>query len=284
MLIGKKEFDWTKEESYVMGILNVTPDSFSDGNKFNHLDKAIDHAAQMIKEGASIIDVGGESTRPGYTKISDEEEIERVVPVLEALKKRFDVPLSVDTYKSQVAKASFEAGADLLNDIWGLKYDTEIAGIVAAYQKPVCLMHNRLEIPFFGSDGVYPLEEYLILLEKELQESIDIALKAGIGKEQLILDPGIGFAKTLEMNIDGVAYVDRLKKFELPILLGISRKSIIGKSLNLEMNEREEATIALNVIGRMYGCKIFRVHNVLGNVRALRMADVIFKARRTMEH
>ncbi|MCI8408474.1 MAG: dihydropteroate synthase, partial [Lachnospiraceae bacterium] len=162
-------------------------------------------------------------------------------------------------------------------------YDTEIAGIVAAFQKPVCLMHNRLEIPKVGNDDSYPIEEYLALLEKELQESIDIALKAGIRKEQLILDPGIGFAKTLEMNVDGVAYVERLKKFGLPILLGISRKSIIGKSLNLEMTEREEATIALNVIGRMYGCQIFRVHNVLGNVRALRMADVVLKARRTIE-
>lgn len=284
MLIGTKEFDWENGESYVMGILNVTPDSFSDGSKFNRLDKAIDHAAQMIGEGAAIIDVGGESTRPGYTKISDEEEIERVVPVLEALKKRFEVPLSVDTYKSQVAKAAFEAGADLLNDIWGLKYDENMAAIAAAYQKPVCLMHNRLEIPVFGSDGAYPLEEYLALLEKELQESINIALKAGIRKDQLILDPGIGFAKTLEMNVDGVAYVEQLKKFGLPILLGISRKSIIGKSLNLEMQEREEATIALNVIGRIYGCQIFRVHNVLGNVRALRMADVVLKARKTIEY
>lgn len=284
MLIGKKEFDWENGESYVMGILNVTPDSFSDGSKFNCLDKAIDHAAQMIEEGAAIIDVGGESTRPGYTKITDGEEIERVVPVLEALKKRFDVPLSVDTYKSKVAKAAFNAGADLLNDIWGLKYDEEIAKIVAAYQKPVCLMHNRLDIPHFGKGDTYSLEEYLVLLEKELQESIDIALKAGIRKDQLILDPGIGFAKSLEMNVDSVAYVNRLKKFGLPILLGISRKSIIGKSLNLEMNEREEATIALNVIGRMYGCHIFRVHNVLGNVRALRMTDVVLKARGTIEY
>lgn len=284
MLIGKKKFDWENGESYVMGILNVTPDSFSDGSKFNRLDKAIAHAAQMIEEGAAIIDVGGESTRPGYIKITDEEEIERVVPVLEALKKRFDTPLSVDTYKSKVAKAAFNAGADLLNDIWGLKYDEEMAKVAAAYQKPVCLMHNRLDIPHFGNGDTYPLEEYLVLLEKELQESIDIALKAGIRKDQLILDPGIGFAKSLEMNVDGVAYVDRLKKFGLPILLGISRKSIIGKSLNLEMNEREEATIALNVIGRMYGCHIFRVHNVLGNVRALRMTDVVLKARRTIEY
>lgn len=280
MKIGNTEFDWNNGTSYVMGILNVTPDSFSDGSKFNTLDKAIDHAAEMIADGASIIDVGGESTRPGYTQISDEEEIARVVPVIEALKKRFDIPLSVDTYKSAVADAALSAGADLLNDIWGLKYDDNIAGIVAKHNKPVCLMHNRKEIPLPPGDKPYPLEEYLSLLEKELQESIDIALQAGIKREQLILDPGIGFAKDLDMNINGVAYIERLKKFNLPILLGISRKSIIGKSLSLDMNEREEATIALNVIGRMYGCHIFRVHNVRGNVRALKMTDIILNAKK----
>lgn len=280
MKIGNTEFDWNNGTSYVMGILNVTPDSFSDGSKFNTLDKAIDHAAEMIADGASIIDVGGESTRPGYTQISDEEEIARVVPVIEALKKRFDIPLSVDTYKSAVADAALTAGADLLNDIWGLKYDANIAGIVAKHNKPVCLMHNRKEIPLLPGDKPYPLEEYLSLLEKELQESIDIALQAGIKKEQLILDPGIGFAKDLDMNINGVAYIERLKKFNLPILLGISRKSIIGKSLSLDMDEREEATIALNVIGRMYGCHIFRVHNVRGNVRALKMTDIILNAKK----
>ncbi|MEE0348686.1 MAG: dihydropteroate synthase [Lachnospiraceae bacterium] len=280
MKIGNTEFDWNNGTSYVMGILNVTPDSFSDGSKFNTLDKAIDHAAEMIADGASIIDVGGESTRPGYTQISDEEEIARVVPVIEALKKRFDIPLSVDTYKSAVADAALSAGADLLNDIWGLKYDDNIAGIVAKHNKPVCLMHNRKEIPLLPGDKPYPLEEYLSLLEMELQESIDIALQAGIKREQLILDPGIGFAKDLDMNINGVAYIERLKKFNLPILLGISRKSIIGKSLSLDMNEREEATIALNVIGRMYGCHIFRVHNVRGNVRALKMTDIILNAKK----
>lgn len=280
MKIGNTEFDWNNGTSYVMGILNVTPDSFSDGSKFNTLDKAIDHAAEMIADGASIIDVGGESTRPGYTQISDEEEIARVVPVIEALKKRFDIPLSVDTYKSAVADAALSAGADLLNDIWGLKYDDNIAGIVAKHNKPVCLMHNRKEIPLPPGDKPYPLEEYLSLLEKELQESIDIALQAGIKREQLILDPGIGFAKDLDMNINGVAYIERLKKFNLPILLGISRKSIIGKSLSLDMDEREEATIALNVIGRMYGCHIFRVHNVRGNVRALKMTDIILNAKK----
>ncbi len=280
MKIGNTEFDWNNGTSYVMGILNVTPDSFSDGSKFNTLDKAIDHAAEMIADGASIIDVGGESTRPGYTQISDEEEIARVVPVIEALKKRFDIPLSVDTYKSAVADAALSAGADLLNDIWGLKYDDNIAGIVAKHNKPVCLMHNRKEIPLLPGDKPYPLEEYLSLLEKELQESIDIALQAGIKREQLILDPGIGFAKDLDMNINGVAYTERLKKFNLPILLGISRKSIIGKSLSLDMDEREEATIALNVIGRMYGCHIFRVHNVRGNVRALKMTDIILNAKK----
>ena len=280
MKIGNTEFDWNNGTSCVMGILNVTPDSFSDGSKFNTLDKAIDHAAEMIADGASIIDVGGESTRPGYTQISDEEEIARVVPVIEALKKRFDIPLSVDTYKSAVADAALSAGADLLNDIWGLKYDDNIAGIVAKHNKPVCLMHNRKEIPLLPGDKPYPLEEYLSLLEMELQESIDIALQAGIKREQLILDPGIGFAKDLDMNINGVAYIERLKKFNLPILLGISRKSIIGKSLSLDMNEREEATIALNVIGRMYGCHIFRVHNVRGNVRALKMTDIILNAKK----
>lgn len=280
MKIGNTEFDWNNGTSYVMGILNVTPDSFSDGSKFNTLDKAIDHAAEMIADGASIIDVGGESTRPGYTQISDEEEIARVVPVIEALKKRFAIPLSVDTYKSAVADAALSAGADLLNDIWGLKYDDNIAGIVAKHNKPVCLMHNRKEIPLLPGDKPYPLEEYLSLLEMELQESIDIALQAGIKREQLILDPGIGFAKDLDMNINGVAYIERLKKFNLPILLGISRKSIIGKSLSLDMNEREEATIALNVIGRMYGCHIFRVHNVRGNVRALKMTDIILNAKK----
>ena len=280
MKIGNTEFDWNNGTSYVMGILNVTPDSFSDGSKFNTLDKAIDHAAEMIADGASIIDVGGESTRPGYTQISDEEEIARVVPVIEALKKRFDIPLSVDTYKSAVADAALSAGADLLNDIWGLKYDDNSAGIVAKHNKPVCLMHNRKEIPLLPGDKPYPLEEYLSLLEMELQESIDIALQAGIKREQLILDPGIGFAKDLDMNINGVAYIERLKKFNLPILLGISRKSIIGKSLSLDMNEREEATIALNVIGRMYGCHIFRVHNVRGNVRALKMTDIILNAKK----
>ncbi len=280
MKIGNTEFDWNNGTSYVMGILNVTPDSFSDGSKFNTLDKAIDHAAEMIADGASIIDVGGESTRPGYTQISDEEEIARVVPVIEALKKRFAIPLSVDTYKSAVADAALSAGADLLNDIWGLKYDDNIAGIVAKHNKPVCLMHNRKEIPLLPGDKPYPLEEYLSLLEMELQESIDIALQAGIKREQLILDPGIGFAKDLDMNINGVAYIERLKKFNLPILLGISRKSIIGKSLSLDMNEREEATIALNVIGRMYGRHIFRVHNVRGNVRALKMTDIILNAKK----
>ena len=280
MKIGNTEFDWNNGTSYVMGILNVTPDSFSDGSKFNTLDKAIDHAAEMIADGASIMDVGGESTRPGYTQISGEEEIARVVPVIEALKKRFDIPLSVDTYKSAVADAALSAVADLLNDIWGLKYDDNISGIVAKHNKPVCLMHNRKEIPLLPGDKPYPLEEYLSLLEMELQESIDIALQAGIKREQLILDPGIGFAKDLDMNINGVAYIERLKKFNLPILLGISRKSIIGKSLSLDMNEREEATIALNVIGRMYGCHIFRVHNVRGNVRALKMTDIILNAKK----
>lgn len=281
MYIGNKSFDFKNGRSYVMGILNVTPDSFSDGNCFNTIEKSIDHAAKMVKDGVDIIDVGGESTRPGYTQISVEEEIERVVPVIDELKKRFDVPISIDTYKGKVANEAFSAGADLLNDIWGLKYDKEIAAIVAKYKKPVCIMHNRKEIPKLEVGNTSSLEAYLTLVEEELTESIDLAIQAGIERDQIILDPGIGFSKTLEMNLDGVAYVSRLQKFNMPILLGISRKSLIGKTLDLDVNEREEATISLNVIGRMYGCHIFRVHNVLGNVRALRMADAILSRQST---
>lgn len=279
MQIGKKHFDWNAGTSYVMGILNVTPDSFSDGNQYNHLSQAIDHAAQMIKDGAHIIDIGGESTRPGHIQISDEEEISRITPVIEALKQRFDIPLSVDTYKSTVAKAAFDAGADMLNDIWGLTYDNNIASIVAEYKKPVCLMHNRKEIPIAPDGHTYSASDYLDLLEQDLKHSIDIAINAGIPKEHIILDPGIGFAKDLDMNLMAISYIERLHKLSFPVLLGISRKSLIEKTLHLPVDQREEATIALNVIGRMNGCHIFRVHNVLGNVRALQMTDVILKAK-----
>ena len=185
MKIGNREFD-VKNRTYIMGILNVTPDSFSDGGKWDSMDHALKHAETMIAEGADILDVGGESTRPGYTKISDEEEIHRVVPVIQAIRKRFDIPISVDTYKSQVAEAALEAGADLINDIWGLKYDPRMASVIAASGAACCLMHNRKNRQYssFASD-----------LKQDLLESVRLAETAGISRDKIILDPGLGFAK-----------------------------------------------------------------------------------------
>ena len=186
MIIGRKEFD-TKHHTYIMGILNVTPDSFSDGGKYNRMDAALSHAQQMISEGADIVDVGGESTRPGHEQISDEEEIERAAPVIEALKREFDVPVSIDTYKSSVASAALEAGADLVNDIWGLKYDEKIASVIAKNGAACCLMHNRRE-------AVY--DDFLRDFMEDMRECVRIADQAGIPGDRIILDPGVGFGKT----------------------------------------------------------------------------------------
>lgn len=265
MRIGTKEFD-IKNHGYIMGILNVTPDSFSDGGRYNQLDLAKKRAEEMIAEGVDIIDVGGESTRPGYTKVSDQEEISRVVSVIEALKAAFDVPISLDTYKSPVAKAGIEAGADLINDIWGLKWDNSMAKVVADAKVAVCLMHNR-------SEAVY--DNFLEDVIKDLQQSIDIGLNAGIEKDQMLVDPGIGFAKNLEQNLELMNHVDILGQLDVPVLLGTSRKSMIGLTLDLPSDERVEGTVATTVAGYMKGCRFFRVHDVKENQRALRMIEAI---------
>jgi len=269
MRIGNKEFN-TKEKAYVMGILNVTPDSFSDGGKFTKIEEALKHAEEMIGEGAAILDIGGESTRPGYTKISDEEEISRVVPVIEAVKKEFDIPVSVDTYKSKVAKAAIVAGADLINDIWGLKADSDMARLIAENKVACCLMHNRDNTDYnnFVSD-----------LLKDLRESVDIALRAGIRDDKIILDPGIGFAKTYEQNLMALKHLNRLQQLGYPILLGTSRKSVIGQTLDLPSEERMEGTLATTALGISAGCSFVRVHDVKENVRVLQMAEAILRAR-----
>lgn len=254
---------------YIMGILNVTPDSFSDGGKWNHLDVALKHTEEMIADGADIIDVGGESTRPGYTLLPDEEEISRVVPVIEAIKARFDIPLSIDTYKSAVAEAAVQAGADMLNDIWGFQYDEQMAQVAAKYQLPSCLMHNRKE-------AVY--DHYLADVCSDLQKSIDIAHKAGLPDDLIMLDPGIGFGKTYENNLELMNHLELIKEMGYPVLLGTSRKSMIGLTLNLPVTEREEGTIATTVLGIQKGCSIIRVHNVRGNKRASVMTQKILKA------
>ncbi|MDE6679513.1 MAG: dihydropteroate synthase, partial [Ruminococcus sp.] len=203
MIIGKKEFD-LESNCYIMGILNFTPDSFSDGGKFNNIDSALEHVEQMINEGVDIVDIGGESTRPDYIKISDDEEISRIVPVIEAVKQRFDIPVSLDTYKYKVAEAGIQAGTDLINDIWGLKYDNgQMAQLIAEKKLPCCLMHNRNNQNYncFMDDII-----------SDMKQSVNIALKAGIRKKNIILDIGVGFAKSYENNLEAINCLDCFRK------------------------------------------------------------------------
>lgn len=269
MKIGNRLFS-SGERTYVMGILNVTPDSFSDGGKYNDLTLALKQAERMVREGADILDVGGESTRPGHVQIGDEEEIRRVVPVIRELKKQFDVPISVDTYKSAVAQAALDAGADLLNDIWGFRYDERCAELAAKYDVAVCLMHNRDNTDY---------KDFVSEVMEDLRISLSIAEKYGVKKEKIMLDPGVGFGKTLEQNLVIMNHLEDIVAMGYPVLLGTSRKSMIGLTLELPVGEREEGTIATSVIGAMKGCGYVRVHDVEKNVRALKMTDAILKAR-----
>lgn len=262
MQIGKRNFD-VKKHTYIMGILNVTPDSFFDGGSFNSLDKALYHAQEMVDEGVDIIDVGGESTRPGYTLLSDEEEIERIAPVVVKLKENFDMPVSLDTYKSKVAQAGIEAGADLINDIWGLKYDDNLAKVIAENNVSCCLMHNRDNTEY---------ENFLSDVIDDMRETVNIAHRAGIKDEKIILDPGIGFGKTYEHNLIMLNNLGCLAKLGYPLLLGASRKSVIGNALGLPVNERLEGTIATSVMAVMNGYAFVRVHDVKENLRAVKMA------------
>ena len=265
MIIGRREFD-TEHNTYIMGILNVTPDSFSDGGRFDKMDAALLHAEKMIKEGADILDVGGESTRPGHVQITDEEEIARVVPVIEKLKKEFDVPISIDTYKSAVAEAAVCAGADLVNDIWGLKYDEKMADVIAKHDVACCLMHNR-------NEAVY--DSFLFDFMKDMKECVKIADKAGIARDKIILDPGVGFGKTYEMNLMTMDNLELFRKLGYPVLLGTSRKSMIGLALDLPVDQRVEGTLATSVIGVMKGCSFVRVHDVKENRRVIQMTEAI---------
>lgn len=268
MIIGNKNFN--ENHTYIMGILNVTPDSFSDGGKFNTLDKALKQCEKMILDGADIIDIGGESTRPNYTKISDDEEISRVVPVIQAIKQRFDVPISIDTYKSRVANESFKVGADLLNDIWGLKYDSNMASIVKQYGVSCCLMHNR--------DNTNYSNDFIQDVMNDLKESINIAESNEIGKDKIILDMGVGFAKDLNQNLSIMKHLNEFNALGYPILLGTSRKSMIGLTLNVPANERVEGTIVTSVMAVQCGCMFVRVHDVLENKKAITMTEAILNA------
>lgn len=265
LTINNIELDYRKE-TFVMGILNVTPDSFSDGGKYNLFDAAIEHAKEMVENGAKIIDVGGESTRPGYTRISDEEEISRIVPIIKALKKEVPAIISVDTYKSAVARAAIEAGAHMINDIWGAKADPEIAKVAAELNVPIILMHNRENSQYSNY-----FEDFI----KDLQESIKIAKDAGVPDEHIILDPGIGFVKNLEQSIETMQRLDELVEMGYPVLLATSRKRMIGTILNVPVNERVEGTAATCAYGVMKGCHMVRVHDVKEVARTVKMIDAL---------
>ena len=265
MIIGNRVFD-AEHRTYIMGILNVTPDSFSDGGKFNQMDAALYHAEEMIRDGADIVDVGGESTRPGHTVISDDEEISRVAPVIEAIKSRFDIPVSIDTYKGKVTEAALKAGADLVNDIWGFKFDHKVAELTAQYGAACCLMHNRSEPTY---------QDYLNDVVADLKECVRIAKDVGISDDKIILDPGVGFGKTYQMNLEIINHVDMLHSLGFPILLGTSRKSVIGQTLNLLTDQRVEGTLATTVLGVMKGCAFVRVHDIKENKRVIQMTEAI---------
>ena len=260
------------ERTLVMGILNVTPDSFSDGGKYNNIDAALAQAKKLIAEGADIIDVGGESTRPGHTQISSEEEIKRVVPVIEKLSRELDIVISIDTYKYDVAEEAIKAGAHIINDIWGLQYDNgEMAELVKKYDIPIIVMHNQ-------NDEIYK-KDIMLTLREFFEKTYKISDKYEIDRNKIILDPGLGFGKNVEQNIEVLSRLNELKDMG-PILLGASKKRFIGKLLNdLPFDERVEGTVATTVIGIEKGVDIVRVHNVLENKRACLVADGIYRKR-----
>lgn len=269
MIIGNKTFS-DSGKTYIMGILNVTPDSFSDGGTHEGVEAALRHTEKMLNEGADIIDVGGESTRPGHEQITVEEEIERTAPVIERIKKEFEVPVSIDTYKSAVAKEAILAGADLVNDIWGLKYDSQMAALIAENNVACCLMHNR-QTPAEG--------DLLRAVEADMKEVIALAKAAGISDDKIMLDPGVGFGKTYEDNLKVLAYDNFMMPKEYPVLLGTSRKSVIGLTLDLPTDQRVEGTLVTTVMAVMQKAMFVRVHDIKENVRAVKMAEAILQYR-----
>lgn len=255
--------------TFIMGILNVTPDSFSDGGDFFDIDAAVEHAKEMVEEGADIIDVGGESTRPGSQEVSAEAEMERILPVVRRLAAEVDVPISVDTYKAAVAEKVLEAGAHMINDVWGLQRDPHMASVVAKYGVPVIIMHNQT--------GTTYERDIMEEICRFFKNSIDIAIGAGIKPQNIILDPGIGFGKTPEQNMVVMSRLGELNDLGYPLLLGTSRKSMIGKILGLPPKERVEGTLATTVMGILQGIDIVRVHDVKENVRAAKVTDSIVR-------
>ncbi len=290
--IGSREFRWG-ERTFVVGIVNATPDSFSgDGllPEYNvsteeMAERAVAQALELLEQGADIIDIGGESTRPGAALVDAETELNRVVPAIRALRRESDAPISIDTYKSSVARAALQAGADMVNDVWGLKMDPEMASVVVEHDVPVVLMHNRSKprnaVQQERLGGHYVGVDYQDLMGdivRELRQLVDDAVAAGVARRQIIIDPGIGFGKTVEQNLRLLNHMDELRVLGLPILLGSSRKSFIGYTLDLPTDQRLEGTAATLAIGIARGANIVRVHDVRAMVRVARMTDAILAA------
>ncbi|WP_168123480.1 dihydropteroate synthase [Paenibacillus sp. HB172176] len=255
------------ERTLIMGILNATPDSFSDGGRYANVEAVVARARQMFEEGADILDIGGESTRPGYESVSVDEELSRVIPVITALRRELpQVPLSIDTYKAVTARQSLEAGAHIINDIWGLAFDPDMAAAAAEYGCPVIISHNRHSRDY---DDLVPD------MLADLRRSIGIAEAAGVAGSRIWLDPGIGFAKTYENNLEALGRLRELTALGYPVLLGTSRKGFIQKTLNSSSNDVIEGTAATVALGIAHGCQIMRVHDVRAMKRVALMADAI---------
>lgn len=270
----KKWFDCGKyklelgKKTYVMGIINATPDSFSDGGNYDCIETAVKRAWEMIEEGADIIDVGGESTRPGHIPVNETDEISRVLPIIEILSKEVRVPISIDTSKSVVAQAALKAGANIVNDVWGLQKDSEMAKVISRFDAGVIMMHNQ-------TDKVY--SDLMVDIKRFLKISIETAQAAGIKKECMAIDPGVGFGKTLHHNLEVIRRISELIELNLPVLLGTSRKSMIGNILNLPINERVEGTAVTVTLGIAGGVDIVRVHDVKEIARTVKMTDAIIR-------
>jgi dihydropteroate synthase len=291
--VGKHTFNWGSR-TYVMGILNLTPDSFSGDGLLpqgegwgESLKSAVEQARDFLAYGANILDVGGESTRPGSQSVGAEEELERVIPVIEAIAKEFpEAMISIDTYKARVAEAAFKAGAHILNDVWALRADPELAAVAAAFRVPVVLMHNRsnpasvevraqLGNAYIGST----YEDLMEDVKRELLASVDLAVKAGVEESRIILDPGVGFGKTREHNLELINRLDEIRLLGFPVLLGTSRKSFIGFTLDLPADQRVEGTAATVAVGITRGADIIRVHDVKEMARVAKMTDAIVRSR-----
>lgn len=288
--VGKHTFHWGSR-TYVMGILNVTPDSFSGdgilalGGAEGEVKAAAKQAKEFLSNGADILDVGGESTRPGSQPVNTEEELERVIPVIEAISNEFpDAIISIDTYKARVAEAAFQGGAHILNDVWGLRADPELASVAASFRVPVILMHNRsnpvsvevrsqLGNAYIGSTYENLMED----VKRELLASVELAVRAGIEESQIILDPGVGFGKTREHNLELINRLDEIRLLGFPVLLGPSRKSFIGFTLDLPADQRVEGTAATVAVGITRGADLIRVHDVKEMARVAKMTDAIVR-------